>query len=94
MRDLCDIQVFQTVEDYSAEDPVVDLLELIESFLKRLDIYIKIRPTADITGVIVDTLVELLSILALATKFITQRQPGELLISDVLPDSMQLQRKF
>jgi hypothetical protein len=71
-----------------------DLLESIESFLKYLEIYTEIRLTAEMTGIVVDTLVELLSILALATKFIEQGKPGEFRLFDVLPDSIQSQRKL
>ena len=76
----CDLNVFQTVKDVSVQDSAVDLLESIESFLKYLDIYTEIRPTADMTGIVVDTLVELLFILAIATKFIKQGQQGEFLL--------------
>ena len=84
---ICDIQVFQAVEDVDAHDPLVDLLESIQSFLKYLDVYIEIRPTTDMTEIVVKTLGELLFILALATKLIKQGQPGESL-ADILPDSM------
>jgi hypothetical protein len=86
---LCDIQAIQTIEDVSARDPLVDLLESIESILKHLDIYTKISPTRAMTDIVVKTFVELLSILALATKFTKQGQPGEFLLDDVLPDSTQ-----
>ncbi len=71
-----DIQVFQTVKDINTFNPVVDLLESIQSLLKSLDIYNKVPRAASITGIVVKTLVELLSILALATSFINQGQPG------------------
>jgi hypothetical protein len=86
---LHDIQVSQTVKDVSAHDPLVDLLDSIGSFLKYLDIYTKIPPTTTMTEIVVKTLVELLTILALATKLIKQGQPGEFLLADVLPDLMQ-----
>ena len=75
---VCDIQVFQAVEDVDAHDPLVDLLGLIESFLKYLGIYTKIPRTAVMTEIVVKTLGELLFVLALATKLIKQGQPGEL----------------
>ena len=49
-------------------DTLVDLLESIEHFLKRLDIYTKIPPTVPMTEMVVKILVELLSALALVTK--------------------------
>ena len=82
-----EIQVFQAVEDVGAHDPLVGLLESIESFMKHLDIYTEIRPTVAMTEIVVKTLGELLLTLALATKLIKQGQPGEYL-ADILPDSM------
>jgi hypothetical protein len=71
-----DIQVFQTIEDIRTLNPVVALLELIECLLNHLDIYNKVPPTAAITGIVVKTLVELLSILARATNLINEGRPG------------------
>jgi hypothetical protein len=84
-----DTQMLQTVKDISALDPLVDLLESVESFLKHLDIYAKVPHTAAMTETLVKTLVELLSILGLATKLVKQRQPGECLFAGILSDSMQ-----
>ena len=86
---LCNTLAFQTVKDVSVCGLLVDLLESIESFLKRLDIYTKITPTVAMTETVVKTLVELISILALATKFIKQGQPGKFLLANGLPNSMQ-----
>ena len=61
--------VFQAIKDVSASyDALVDLLESTENFLRRLDIYTKIKPTPmAMTEIIVKILVELLSTLAIAT---------------------------
>ena len=56
--------------------------------MKHLNIYIEIRPTAAMTETVVKTLGELLFILAMATKFIEQGQPGDSFFDDILPDSM------
>ena len=80
--------MFQAVKDFGAHDPLVGLLESIESFMKHLDIYTEIRPTAAMTETVTKTLGELLLILALATKLIKQGQPGES-IADILFDSMK-----
>ena len=58
-------------------DALVDLLESIEHFLNRLDIYTKIPPTVAMTEMVVKILVELLSALALVTKEIKQGKPSE-----------------
>ncbi|KAN0113682.1 hypothetical protein V8E52_007481 [Russula decolorans] len=53
----------------------IELLESIESFLNRLDIYTKVPPTPAMTEIIVKIMVELLSTLALATNQIRQGRP-------------------
>ena len=80
--------MFQAVKDVGAHDPLIGLLESIESFMKHLNIYIEIRPTAAMTETVMKTLGELLFILAMATKFIEQGQPGDSFFDDILPDSM------
>jgi hypothetical protein len=54
----------------------IELLESIESFLNRLDIYTKVPLTPAMTEIIVKIMVELLSTLALATKQIRQGRPS------------------
>ena len=82
--------MFQAVRDLSALNQLVDLLELIQSFLKHLDIYTLVPHTAAMTETIVKTLLELLSTLGLATKLVKQRQSGECLVGILLvSDSMQ-----
>ncbi len=79
-------QVFKGVS--SDLDAIVELLESIEHFLKRLDIYTKVPPTEAMTEIVVKILVELLSTLALATKQIRQGRPSESVFTDVLTYSM------
>jgi hypothetical protein len=70
--------MYQAVKDVGASyDFLVDLLESIERFLCRLDIYTKISPTVAMAEIIVRILVELLSTLALATKQIKQKRPSK-----------------
>ena len=72
-----DSHVSQAFKGVSADfNTLVELLESIELFLKRLDIYTKIPPTLAMTE-IVKIMVELLSTLALATKQINRGRPSE-----------------
>jgi hypothetical protein len=58
-------------------DSLVDVLESVETFLRRLEIYTKITPTVAMTEMTVKILVELLSTLALVTKQIKEGKSSE-----------------
>ena len=58
---------------------LVDIFERIEGFFRRLESYTEIQPTAAMTDTIVKIMVEILSILAIATKEIKQRRASELI---------------
>jgi hypothetical protein len=66
-------------------DALVDLLESIEHFINRLDIYIRIPPTPAMDGIVVKILAELLSTLALATKELKQGRSSGSILADFLP---------
>ena len=74
----CDIQVYQAAkgmtESYNA---LLDLLESIDHFLKRLDIYTRIPPKPALDEIVVKIMVELISALALATKELKQGRPSQ-----------------
>jgi hypothetical protein len=73
-----DIQVCQSANGVTASyDALVDILELIEKYLNRLDIYTKFSPTVAMTEIVVKILVELLSTVALATKHFKQGRLGK-----------------
>jgi hypothetical protein len=73
-----DIQVLQAVKDVSASyDALVDLFASFENFLSRLGIYTGVLPTPALTIVLVKTIVELLSTLALAIKQVRQGRLSE-----------------
>jgi hypothetical protein len=66
------------IDSYGA---LLDLLESIDHFLKRLDIYTEIPPTPALDEILVKIMVELVSTLALATKELKQGRPS----ASVLP---------
>jgi hypothetical protein len=70
-----DTQTYQVVKGVNdSYDVLIDLLESIEHFLHRLDIYTKIPPTVGMTEMVFKILVELLSTLAVVTKQINARK--------------------
>lgn len=71
----------QAIKDVgSSYDALVELFELIENFLRRLDIYTKVQSTKAMTEIVVKILVELLATLALATQQVRQGRLSESLI--------------
>jgi len=65
-------------------EPLFDLLESIEHFLNRLDIYTRIPPTPAMDETVAKIMVELLSMLALATKELKQGRSSEFILLDLL----------
>ena len=65
-------------------DALVDLLESIEHFLNRLNIYTRIPPTPAMDEMVVKILVELISTLALVTEEIKQRRSSESVLTNIL----------
>jgi hypothetical protein len=63
-------------------DALAELFEHIDKFLRRLDTYTKVPQTSEIQEVIVKVMIEVLSVLGIATKLIEQGTSSELIISD------------
>jgi hypothetical protein len=85
-----DIQVRQAAKGVIAsEDALTDLLESIEHFLRRLDIYTKIPSTVAMDEIIVKIMVELLLALSLATKELKQGRSSEFVLVHVVHYSTQ-----
>jgi hypothetical protein len=73
------ILVFQAAKDVSTSREVLtDLFDRIGNFLLRLEIYTGVRPTAAMTDIIVQIMVEVLTILAVATKEVERGRLSEL----------------
>jgi hypothetical protein len=70
----------QAVNNTSAsQDKLVELFSRIERFFSRLEIYTDITPTTAMTAIIIDIMVEILSILAIATKEVKNGRLSELM---------------
>ena len=68
----------QATKDVRASrDKLTDLFNCIERFFQRLEIYTGITPTTAMTDIIVDIMVEVLNILAIATKEVKRRRLSE-----------------
>ncbi|KAF8494402.1 hypothetical protein F5888DRAFT_656619 [Russula emetica] len=56
----------------ASQDTLIDIFERMENFFQRLDIYTNVSPTPEMIDMIVKIMVEVLSILAIATKEMKQ----------------------
>jgi hypothetical protein len=69
----CDEYVYQAAKGVSSSyDALLELFECLGSFLKRMEIYTRIPLDLIMTEVVVKIMVEILSVLALASKQIKQ----------------------
>ncbi|KAH8979464.1 hypothetical protein EDB86DRAFT_2985268 [Lactarius hatsudake] len=69
----CRSEAPQAAKDVStAQEALIDIFERVENFFKRLETYTEVPPTVAMTDIIVKILVEVLNILAIATKEIKQ----------------------
>jgi len=64
-------------------DAIVDFLELIGQFINQLDIFTRVPSTGAMTEILVKTMVELISTLALVTKQIKQKRPSKCTLTDM-----------
>jgi hypothetical protein len=91
----CDVWAFQAASGVtSSYDALLDLFECLGDFLKRLEIYTTIPPIPIMSDIIIKIMVELLSVLALATKQITQGRFSEYAVTYNLPVAQCGTEKF
>ena len=70
----------QAAKDVSASrDKLIELFSRIEHFFRRLEVYTRITPTTAMTDIIVEIMVEVLTILAVATKEVKRGRFSELI---------------
>ena len=82
----CDVRLYQAASGVtSSYNALLELFERLGNFLKRLDIYMAIPPTAIMTEIIVKIMAEIFSVLALATKQIRQGRLSKCTITYTFP---------
>ena len=62
------------------QEKIFDILNRIERFFRRLEIYVALTPTTAMMDIIVEIMVEVLTILAIATKEVKRGQFSELIL--------------
>jgi hypothetical protein len=82
----CDVRLCQAASGVTKSyDALLELFECLGNFLKRLEIYVTIPPTTMTTDIIVQIMVELLSVFAVATKQIKEGRLSKCAIIYTLP---------
>ena len=77
----CNAFISQTAKGARAsQDALLDKFERIEMLIRRLDFYTEVPLTVEMMDIIVQILVEVLSILGIATKEIKQGRLSEYLL--------------
>ena len=67
------VYVSQTAKDVRASQNIVlDIIERIEMFFRRLEVYTEVEPTPEMKDIMVQITIEVLSILGIVTKEIKQ----------------------
>jgi hypothetical protein len=70
--------ISQAAKDVRAsQDTLIDVFERVENFFRRLETYAEVPPTAEMMDIIMKIMVEVLSILAIATKETKQGRTSE-----------------
>jgi hypothetical protein len=73
--------ISQAAKDVRAgQDALVDIFERIESFFRRLEIYTSVPPNQEMADTITTIMVEVLCILAIATKEVKQGRTSKSLL--------------
>jgi hypothetical protein len=69
----CNAYFSQTVKDVRAsKDTLIDIFERMETFFRRVEVYTEAQPTSNMLDIIIRIIVEVFSILGIATKEIKQ----------------------
>ena len=61
----------------ASRDTLIDIFERMENFFQRLETYTNVSPTPEMIDIIVKIMVEVLSILGIATKEMKQSRMRE-----------------
>jgi hypothetical protein len=61
----------------ASQDTLIDIFERMENFFQRLEVYTEVSPTPEMMDIILKIMINVLSILAIATKEIRQGRTSE-----------------
>ena len=68
----------------ASQDTLIDIFERMENFFQRLEIYTRVSPPPEMIDIIVKIVVEVLSILGIATKEMKQGRTSKYLLHNLV----------
>jgi hypothetical protein len=69
---------YQAAKDVRAsQDTLIDIFERMENFFRRLEVYTEVTPTTEMMDMIIKIMVEVVTILGVATKTMKQGRTSE-----------------
>ena len=68
------------IDANARENKLIEIFNRIEYFFRRLEIYTRITPTSSMSDIIVEIMVEVLTILGIATKEVKRGRISELIM--------------
>jgi hypothetical protein len=90
-----DTYISQAAKDVRADqDILVNIFERVENFFRRLEVYTNVPPTTEMMEMIIQIMVEVLSILGIAMKEIKQSRMSEQFPSITSPLTEQRSEKY
>ncbi len=70
---------YQAAKDVRAsQDTLIDIFGRMENFFRRLEVYTEVTPTTEMMDIIMKIMVEVVTILGIATKDMKQGRTSEL----------------
>ena len=71
----CNTWIHQAAKDVPAShDTLVDIFERMEMFFRRVEVYTEAEPSAEMMNMIIEIMVQVISILGIATKEIKENR--------------------
>ena len=69
---------YQAAKDVRAsQDTLIDIFARMENFFRRLEVYTEVTPTTEMMDIIIKIMVEVVTILGIATKTMKQGRTSE-----------------
>ena len=81
----CNTWIHQAAKDVrESHDTLVDIFERMEMFFRRVEVYTEVEPSAEIMDIIIEIMVQVISIIGIATKDIKESRISKFYLTNLL----------